>query len=614
MKKNIFSVALVIFQLGLSVKFYAQGFDFKKYLFDPPSTLSIHLEELNETTGYMRINGVDFGSLSGPFGWDWGDGSSEPGWFPMEHTYADLDINYIVKVTANYSGGESDEAETLIRFVAPSVTPIVLSDIIAVKIPSTNMTLGTRTFPGYIPPTLDFFDNSFFTFIPRSTLEYILSVAATVQMDFVNDNTYLFENKFEQYMLRDASFGGAYSLWFSDPVSFGVGDNNFTGTIGYSTFFHEMGHNFTLNTPANFHYGGRSDGNANAIYSETMAQIFQHATGYEIVNHYQQYGLPDDLMLEIKQSVIQSIKLVRAFYEEYIRAGKPFASWNDPSTDDVDETLLTFMTIAYKFFEHAENTNDGYLLPLKRMMTFLQGFCEDWFDGYDPQNNSVEGNSFRATLLAKALSEAFQTDLREEFRGLNFPISDEIYAVLPIELTSFTAFIKQQSVQLNWETETEVNNYGFEVERKTLNDWFKIGFVHGSGNSNSSKQYSFTDSRLLGGTKYQYRLKQIDMDGKFTYSKIVEVDLIAKEYFLYQNYPNPFNPTTTIGFGLPEKGKVRLSVLNLLGEEIRVLVSEEKEAGYHSVDFNASDLPSGVYFCQFGAGSFIETKKMLLLK
>ena len=95
----------------------------------------------------------------------------------------------------------------------------------------------------------------------------------------------------------------------------------------------------------------------------------------------------------------------------------------------------------------------------------------------------------------------------------------------------------------------------------------------------------------------------------------VEDDLsLPSAYTLEQNYPNPFNPITTIGFGIPEKGDVRLSVLNLLGEEIRVLLNEEKEAGYHSVDFDASELPSGVYFYQLNAGEFMSTKKMILLR
>jgi len=95
---------------------------------------------------------------------------------------------------------------------------------------------------------------------------------------------------------------------------------------------------------------------------------------------------------------------------------------------------------------------------------------------------------------------------------------------------------------------------------------------------------------------------------------VKEKQLSLRTFVLMQNYPNPFNPTTTIGFGIMEKENVRISILNILGEEIKILLNEEKEAGYHSINFNASDLPSGVYFYQLRANNFVETKKMLLLK
>ncbi len=166
---------------------------------------------------------------------------------------------------------------------------------------------------------------------------------------------------------------------------------------------------------------------------------------------------------------------MRNQYEQYILNGSPFASWNDPSTTE-DETMGTFMTIAYKFCEHAENSGEGYLLPLQRMMTLLQGLCQEWADGYDHLNNNSAADEFRATLMVKALSEAFQTDLREEFRDMNFPVSDQIYNALPVELVSFTATaVLPNSIRLDWTTATEVNNYGFEVEMKIgrhmANNW-----------------------------------------------------------------------------------------------------------------------------------------------
>ena len=564
-KLNLFFAFITLYITPIG-EINAQSFDYSKYLFDPPSTLSLNIEELNKTTGYVKINGYVAG---GPqyISWDWRDGTTQNGWFYQEHTYSDRTQNYIVKVTANYSGGGTAEEEVLVRFVAPTISPIPLSEIIPVYVPNNGVVLSTLSGARLNPPpsTLTYFDDSFFPIIPRLTLEYVLSVAAQIQKDFVNDDLYLFNGKFEQYMFRDPTFGGAYSLWFTDPVAFGVGDVFILGDIDYSSLFHEMGHNTTLNTPATFYYGDIIGGNGNAIYSESMAQIFQHATGYEIVNDYEDYGLSEDLMFEIKQQMIRTIKFVRYGYEQYILEGKPFASWNDPSTPE-DETMWTFLTIAYKFCELAENGGEGYLLPLQRMMTLLQGLCQEWADSYDHLNDNDAADEFRATLMVRALSDAFETDLRDEFLDLNFPVSDEIYNALPVELSSFTASIVGQKILLMWRTETEVSNYGFEVERAVVNtktkkqgvEFSKIGFVEGNGNSNSPKNYSFTDEKPFGGSKFQSRLKQIDADGQSQYSDIVEVEVVPAKFELSQNFPNPFNPTTTIGFGIPGKRKCKI--------------------------------------------------------
>lgn len=187
-------------------------------------------------------------------------------------------------------------------------------------------------------------------------------------------------------------------------------------------------------------------------------------------------------------------------------------------------------------------------------------------------------------------------------------------AVVPVELVSFTANVVGNKVTLSWRTATEKNNAGFEVQKsKDGKEYVRAGYVDGKGTTTEKQSYSYIDNITSSGKCY-YRLKQTDYDGTFSYSNVVEVSSIPLNYNLSQNYPNPFNPTSTIGFGIMEKGNVRMSILNILGEEIRVLLNEEKEAGYHSIDFNASDLPSGIYFYRIQAGNFIDTKKMLLLK
>ena len=284
--------------------------------------------------------------------------------------------------------------------------------------------------PDYIPPQdLTGFDDAFFTTMPRETIEYILSCIAAIEYDFVNDNVFMYKDGFNQVMLRDPDFPGMYSLWYTIPVAFGVADYGFQGSIQYSSFFHEMGHNFTLNTPGGYYYGGKIDGNANAIFSESMAQIFQHAAAYELVNNHDEYGLGDDLSVEIGLSAKSSINIVRTAYERYIASGMPFASWNDPGTP-MDETFDTFMTIAYVFFSHAETDGLEYRIPAKNMMDFLQIFDTEMEIKYDRLNNSPEADAFRATLLVTALSYGFSLDLRSEFQALNFPVSDDEFDYL----------------------------------------------------------------------------------------------------------------------------------------------------------------------------------------
>jgi len=190
---------------------------------------------------------------------------------------------------------------------------------------------------------------------------------------------------------------------------------------------------------------------------------------------------------------------------------------------------------------------------------------------------------------------------------------------LPVELSTFTAVQIGSEVLLKWTTETETNNYGFDVERAvklngSANYWNKIGFVEGNGNSNSPKDYSFTDNPAIG-SKYYYRLKQIDSDGQTEYSNIISIGLnIPNQYALYQNYPNPFNPTTSITYNLPTDGRVSLKVFDMLGSEVVTLVSENQKAGVYTIPFYAGDLASGIYICKITANDFISSIKMILMK
>ena len=191
----------------------------------------------------------------------------------------------------------------------------------------------------------------------------------------------------------------------------------------------------------------------------------------------------------------------------------------------------------------------------------------------------------------------------------------DYFYITPVELTSFNALANNGNVTLNWATATETNNKGFDVERRTeKGEYQKVGYVAGFGTTTEPKNYSYTDSKLQAGN-YVYRLKQEDMNGASTYSKEVEVEVTTPATFsLEQNYPNPFNPTTMIQYSIPADQQVSLNIYNLLGQKVLTLVNEVQKAGQHEVNFNASDLASGVYFYKLEAGSLSSIKKMILMK
>lgn len=196
--------------------------------------------------------------------------------------------------------------------------------------------------------------------------------------------------------------------------------------------------------------------------------------------------------------------------------------------------------------------------------------------------------------------------------------------VIPVEFALFTASVLQneKEVRLNWTTATETNNSGFEILRIAQNEnvWGTIGFVPGFGTTTEPKSYSFTDENITAGN-YKYRLKQIDFDGTFKYSNEIEVtvDFTPKELVLYQNYPNPFNPITIIRFEIPSQTRnvnvfVTLKVYDVLGNEVAILVNEEKQLGAYEVEFNGSQLSSGIYYYTLTSGNFSSTKKLILFK
>lgn len=187
--------------------------------------------------------------------------------------------------------------------------------------------------------------------------------------------------------------------------------------------------------------------------------------------------------------------------------------------------------------------------------------------------------------------------------------------VIPVELSSFDARVTGRDVLLSWETATETNNYGFEVQRCAQEStWRPIGFVPGGGTTTTPQHYNFVDKALsLGG--YGYRLKQIDFDGQYHYSQSISIAIEAPGHFqLFQNYPNPFNATTTLCFDLPERQNIRLVLFDVRGQQVAVLATGEWMAGHHEVKVQIQDLPSGLYFYRLETDNFSMVKKLLHLK
>jgi len=204
----------------------------------------------------------------------------------------------------------------------------------------------------------------------------------------------------------------------------------------------------------------------------------------------------------------------------------------------------------------------------------------------------------------------------------------QVLAWIPVELVSFSANVMNNNVELSWITATELNNSRFEIQRlkdykiTELQDWEEVGFVEGKGTTTETQYYSFTDKNLSSG-KYQYRLRQIDFNGSYEYSYVIEAEIeMPNEFLLGQNYPNPFNPTTKIKYQIPsviasgtkQSQMISLKVYDILGREVLTLVNEEKQPGVYEVDFDASGLSSGIYYYELKSREFRSIKKMVLLR
>jgi hypothetical protein len=206
--------------------------------------------------------------------------------------------------------------------------------------------------------------------------------------------------------------------------------------------------------------------------------------------------------------------------------------------------------------------------------------------------------------------------------------SDSSDGTLPVELYYFKAEIVTNHILVTWGTATEVDNYGFNLERSTNSiDWIKLEFLPGYGTSNIPRDYSYEDTTVVLNSIYYYRLKQIDIVGSFSYSDTISIQFLTKldetensvrpKFYLYQNYPNPFNPNTKIRFEVVEEGRVELIVFDVLGKEVAKLVDNELNPGIFECEFNPSlysEYSSSVFFYRLTNGRYSDTKKIIILK
>ncbi|HQI42131.1 MAG: hypothetical protein B6D44_17265 [Ignavibacteriales bacterium UTCHB2] len=231
------------------------------------------------------------------------------------------------------------------------------------------------------------------------------------------------------------------------------------------------------------------------------------------------------------------------------------------------------------------------------------------YDGINTTNTQI-------TTAAGSIS-SFGVDESNELYLLSFngKIYSFIPTLVPVELTSFTATVVEGKVRLNWFTSTETNNAGFVIERASdVTEFKELVFIGGNGTTTEKNEYTYLDESVKSGI-YHYRLKQINYDGSYEYLKTVSVDLgMPDGFMLGQNYPNPFNPTTTIEFQIPVSGFVSLKIYDVLGNEVKALLNEQKKAGFYYIKFDASDLISGIYFYKLSFEKFSATRKMTVLK
>lgn len=312
--------------------------------------------------------------------------------------------------------------------------------------------------------------------------------------------------------------------------------------------------------------------------------------------------------------------------------------WPDPSINSADTTIVDG-AITTIYVAGIAGSSDSFPINLQNLSTGSQvlsyqvGSSRGWVQSFSDSTAILppfDSAQFSVDYTIPETVEMGVQDTVIAILTIDEFFSDTSYNVItclgdssilvPVELSLFIATQVDNYVLLQWETNTESNNYGFEIERQAKDQWQKIGFVKGHNTTTVPQSYQFTDRSIVNEGSIQYRLKQLDFDGLFKYSRpvIVHFNSIA-DYKLFQNYPNPFNPETTIKYQLPIQTEVRLEIYNLRGELVKTLVDKKQPLGYHTVRWkgineHGKSVASGIYFYTLKAKDFVQSRKILLMQ
>jgi hypothetical protein len=387
---------------------------------------------------------------------------------------------------------------------------------------------------------------------------------------------------------------GDFNSKFPDGATIGAGEHQTIALNGDADFFSTYGANPTYEIDQPEFQSGVPDGipdmletHPGSIYGSDSTHNPGLTNGDEMIMLYYWNGM-SDLVSDV----------------DYVLYN--FAS-PTPNDEAVDKTGITIDG------PDADTTGSTYLndTPVANQLSALSptsGFSTQRADYSEGAQVMTGGNGVTGSdETSEDMNNTWIVDVPTPF----LPI--------PVELTSFTASVTADAVVLNWSTATELNNHGFEIERKSDGSFRTIGFVEGYGTTTETQNYNYTDSNVDPGS-YYYRLKQVDYNGSYEYSDLVEVEVLAPDVFaLNQNYPNPFNPNTMITYSLAVDSKVTLKVFDVLGQEVVTLINGNVTAGRQEINFNASGINSGVYFYQIKATgidgtNFNSVKKMILTK